>query len=89
MTAAWRAVAGLLAVFEWRFSAVAIAGDYVEGLRSGKGVMLLPDGGTYTGDFAADKFEGAGTYEYPDGSCFVGAWLAGKKHGPGVLLALH
>lgn len=62
------------------------AGDYVEGLRSGNGIMLLPDGGTYTGEFAGDKFEGTGTYEYPDGSCYVGTWLAGKKHGAGVQL---
>lgn len=59
-------------------------GEYVAGLRSGKGVMLLPDGGTYTGEFAGDKFEGTGTYEYPDGSCYVGAWLGGKKHGSGA-----
>jgi hypothetical protein len=62
------------------------AGQHEGGFRSGRGVMLQPDGGWYTGLFTKGVFEGQGTYEYPDGSCFVGQWQDGKKHGPGVLL---
>ena len=60
------------------------AGDFQAGTRAGKGIMLLPDGGVYTGEFAADKWEGTGMYEYPDGSCYVGGWQQGKKHGSGA-----
>jgi MORN repeat len=62
-----------------------LAGKYKQGLRSGTGVLLQPDGGWYTGAFANDVFEGEGTYEYPDGTCYVGTWAGGKKSGQGSL----
>ena len=60
------------------------AGEFQAGMRAGKGIMLLPDGGVYTGEFSADTWEGTGMYEYPDGSCYVGEWKQGKKHGSGA-----
>lgn len=64
------------------------AGNFETGTRAGKGIMVLPDGGVYTGDFSADKWEGNGMYEYPDGSCYVGEWQQGKKHGSGATFSL-
>lgn len=57
------------------------AGGHANSMRSGEGIMRMPDGGTYQGGFAEDKFDGQGQYEYPDGSTYVGQWQAGKKHG--------
>lgn len=85
----------ILVIIAWGVHAAAnnaavCVGDFDAGVRSGKGIMLLPDDGVYTGGFSADKWEGEGMYEYPDGSCYVGQWQGGKKHGNGALaVAMH
>ena len=39
-------------------------GEYVDGVKSGRGKMTYPNGDVYDGFWAANKMEGEGTYTY-------------------------
>jgi len=63
-------------------------GDFVEGLREGKGTMKYSDGALYTGYWKRGKRHGYGTIEYGDSSLrlkkYDGDWANDKKHGKGI-----
>ena len=43
------------------------AGEYRNGIRSGKGIYTWSNGERYVGDFKIDVPEGQGTYKFLDG----------------------
>ena len=59
-------------------------GNFVNGLREGRGMLKAADGGWYDGMWAADEFEGQGTYQWPDGTKYSGAWKKGLQNGYGI-----
>merc|ERR1712032_734407 len=59
-------------------------GDWVAGLREGKGKYLSKaTGGKYEGEYAADLKEGSGKYTFANGDSYDGQWKAGLRHGQG------
>merc|ERR1711971_971342 len=60
-------------------------GDWVAGLREGKGKYLSKaTGGKYEGEYAADLKEGLGKYTFANGDSYDGQWKAGLRHGQGT-----
>jgi len=60
-------------------------GDWVAGLREGKGKYLSKaTGGKYEGEYAADLKEGSGKYTFANGDSYDGQWKAGLRHGQGT-----
>lgn len=59
-------------------------GNYKDGLKSGIGKMLYPNGDVYEGEWVDNKMQGEGTYTYKKtGDIYSGSWVADKKHGQG------
>ena len=59
-------------------------GNYKDGLKTGFGKMVYPNGDIYEGEWVENDMQGEGTYTYKKtGDIFVGSWFAGKKHGKG------
>ena len=71
-------------------------GEFVDGLREGKGVMTMSNGDTYQGEFHKDVYHGYGIFQwspfYDDdenyfvGKRYEGEWSDGKKTGRGVFI---
>jgi len=61
------------------------SGQFVAGLKHGRGVQLYLDGGTYTGEWAKGFEHGHGVRTFPDGSIFEGRFRFGRRDGQGVL----
>merc|ERR1711874_941158 len=60
-------------------------GDWVEGLRQGKGKYTCKaSGGKYEGDYKDDKKEGEGKYNWNNGDWYEGQWKSGLRHGKGL-----
>ena len=53
-------------------------GDWVEGVPTGDGKLVLPDGTTYVGQFLNWRFEGIGELTSPDGRTIYGEWVNGE-----------
>jgi len=61
------------------------AGDYKDGLKSGNGKMVYPNGDIYEGEWGEDKMHGEGTYTYKkSGDIYSGTWASNKKNGEGT-----
>ena len=59
-------------------------GHFVNGKKSGKGILYISPNEYYEGEFFQNHFHGYGIYHYPDGSIFDGFFLNGKKNGIGI-----
>ena len=59
-------------------------GQFMGGLRHGKGLWTYPDQSTYEGEFAKGAEHGYGLKRYPDGSSHNGRFRFGRRDGPGV-----
>merc|ERR1712061_847043 len=60
-------------------------GDWVGGLREGKGKYLSKStGGKYEGEYVADLKEGSGKYTFSNGDSYEGSWKGGLRHGLGT-----
>lgn len=59
-------------------------GNFVNGLREGRGMLKGQDGSWYDGMWVKDKFQGQGTYVWPNGAKYVGAWENGVQNGYGI-----
>ena len=59
-------------------------GNFVNGVREGRGILKGSDGSSYDGMWVKDKFQGQGTYIWPDGSKYMGAWEHGVQNGYGI-----
>eukprot|EP00195_Chlamydomonas_chlamydogama_P011884 CAMPEP_0202890548 /NCGR_PEP_ID=MMETSP1392-20130828/910_1 /ASSEMBLY_ACC=CAM_ASM_000868 /TAXON_ID=225041 /ORGANISM="Chlamydomonas chlamydogama, Strain SAG 11-48b" /LENGTH=466 /DNA_ID=CAMNT_0049574137 /DNA_START=156 /DNA_END=1559 /DNA_ORIENTATION=+ len=59
-------------------------GDWVQGIREGKGVRYYPNGETYTGDFVANVRHGYGRYVFENGDVYAGEWTDDRRTGQGT-----
>ena len=60
-------------------------GNYKDGLKTGFGKMVYPNGDIYEGEWFENAMQGEGSYTYKkNNDSFVGSWFAGKKHGQGT-----
>src|SRR5512145_681773 len=59
-------------------------GNFVNGLREGRGMLKGADGSWFDGMWVKDKFEGQGTYVWPNGAKYIGAWTNGVQNGYGI-----
>jgi hypothetical protein len=59
-------------------------GNFVNGLREGRGMLKGTDGSWYDGMWKLDKFQGQGTYVWPNGAKYTGAWEDGVQNGYGI-----
>lgn len=60
------------------------AGEFLNGLRHGKGTFTWATGAVYIGAFKNDKFHGKGTETNPNGNKYVGDFKSGKFNGKGT-----
>eukprot|EP00607_Mallomonas_marina_P000145 CAMPEP_0182428752 /NCGR_PEP_ID=MMETSP1167-20130531/23342_1 /TAXON_ID=2988 /ORGANISM="Mallomonas Sp, Strain CCMP3275" /LENGTH=223 /DNA_ID=CAMNT_0024611817 /DNA_START=126 /DNA_END=794 /DNA_ORIENTATION=+ len=59
-------------------------GNYVDGMRTGLGRMVYPNGDTYEGEFFENKMQGEGSYTYKKtNDIYSGTWVNNKKQGEG------
>jgi hypothetical protein len=59
-------------------------GDFVNGMRDGRGLLTEPNGNSYDGMWSNDEFNGQGTYKWSDGAKYVGEWKNGIQDGYGI-----
>jgi TonB family protein len=61
--------------------------DYVDGRRSGKGVITYSNGNRYEGEFVENRQSGKGVFTWKNGNRYEGDFLHGKRTGKGVWTA--
>lgn len=54
------------------------------GVRSGRGILIYPDGSYYEGYWRKNARHGKGRYIYYNGDAYCGGWYRGQRHGVGV-----
>jgi hypothetical protein len=59
-------------------------GEFKDGVRHGKGVMLLPGGRKIVGTWSENEIR-EGTYTEPDGTVYEGQWEFRERNGRGTL----
>ena len=59
-------------------------GEFRDGKRNGKGVLLRADGARYEGDWKNDRMDGQGVFWRPDGNRYEGSFAKGRFAGTGV-----
>jgi hypothetical protein len=60
-------------------------GEYVNGLRQGKGTETFANGDKYVGEYKNGMIYGQGTVTYANGNKYVGEYVNGYKNGKGKL----
>ena len=60
-------------------------GEVENGVPTGLGFLIFPNGGKYVGGWKDGRRNGQGTFTLPDGGTYVGGWKDGKEHGHGTL----
>ena len=63
-------------------------GNYADGLKSGVGKMVFPNGDIYEGQFVRNERHGRGRYLSVRGEEYDGGWAHGKRDGQGVSVVL-
>ena len=58
-------------------------GDYVDGMKKGKGKFIWADKSTYEGEFNNNNIHGFGTYHWSDDRTYTGEWINNKMNGQG------
>ena len=59
-------------------------GNYMNGVKSGVGKLLFPNGDIYEGEFRDNQMHGVGSYTYKTSQdIYSGEWVNNKKHGQG------
>jgi len=46
-------------------------------------MLMMPDGGIYTGNVKGEKRHGTGSHQYKDGTFYTGEWVDDEPHGQG------
>jgi hypothetical protein len=59
-------------------------GNFKDGLRHGKGIVILPGGRKLVGVWENNEII-EGTYTMPDGTKYVGQWKFRERYGQGEL----
>jgi hypothetical protein len=67
-------------------NALRYAGNFVNGMYSGKGTMVFSDGAFLTGEWRNGKLNGKGANLSKSGNIFSGNFIDGKKEGKGTLI---
>ena len=60
-------------------------GNWVNGVKTGEGALIMGDGGYYQGAFVEGEMTGKGKRVWADGSYFEGDFSTGEKHGYGEM----
>jgi hypothetical protein len=69
----------------YRYSATSkYSGQFLNGLREGKGKITFSNGNIYEGLFSRNKMQGEGTMNYGNGDRYTGTWLNDQPSGKGV-----
>ncbi|EKX39994.1 hypothetical protein GUITHDRAFT_59319, partial [Guillardia theta CCMP2712] len=63
-------------------------GEWMSGLRQGRGKQIWANGSTYDGQFYEDAMEGMGVLRYANGDVYQGIMHDGQRHGKGMTLTL-
>jgi hypothetical protein len=58
-------------------------GQFVNGLRQGKGKLVFANNDTYDGQFSKNRMDGTGTMMYANGDKYVGQWSNNERNGKG------
>ena len=58
-------------------------GNYIAGIKTGKGKYTWKSGGSYEGDYKSEKMDGKGIYQFPSGRRYEGDFKNDKMHGYG------
>merc|ERR1711988_224140 len=61
------------------------SGEWVDGMRHGKGMLYGKGGELYDGDWANNSRHGEGKQVYSNGDTYEGSWVDGKREGYGRL----
>ncbi len=68
----------------YRYSTnVTYTGQFVNGLREGRGKMSLQNGNSYDGHFSRGSMQGEGSMLYKNGDRYVGQWASDQPNGKG------
>lgn len=59
-------------------------GNFVNGVREGRGSFTFSNGNEYIGNFKANKSDGIGRIKYNNGDEYLGNWIDGRKEGLGI-----
>mgnify|MGYP003682047699 CR=1 FL=1 len=60
-------------------------GDFINGIKQGKGIFIWTDGDQYEGDWVNGEKYGKGVFTYASGNKYEGDWVDGERDGKGVL----
>lgn len=58
-------------------------GRFKQGIKEGKGKLIMGDGSIVEGEFINGELEGQGTITYPNGNYYKGGLKEGEKEGEG------
>ena len=61
-------------------------GELKNGMRHGKGAIILHNGDVYRGEFFKNKMHGRGVYVHENGNMYEGQFRNGKKEGKGSMI---
>lgn len=56
-------------------------GEWKDGVPSGNGMSVSPNGDRYSGDFLKGVPHGRGSHSWANGEQYEGQFIEGKKHG--------
>ena len=59
-------------------------GGVENGVPSGLGILILPNGNKYVGGWEDGRRNGQGTFTTSNGSKYEGEWKSGERHGQGT-----
>ncbi len=59
-------------------------GEFKDGMPSGQGTLIFPDGSKYVGEFKDGMPNGQGTDTFANGDRYVGEWRNGLQNGQGI-----
>lgn len=63
------------------------SGDWVDGMKQGRGLYLYANGDTYEGGYHRGMKHGYGAASWANGSRYIGHWDSGREHGEGRYMA--
>ena len=70
--------------YTYKCSQAIYNGEWLGGLRHGKGVMKWPDGAIYEGEWNYGQAFGRGIFHHVDGDMYEGQWSGNKANGYGI-----
>ena len=53
-------------------------GEWVDGMRTGTGITIMPNGEKHDGGYKNNEFNGAGWWRFTSGKVRPGEWAEGK-----------